>query len=43
LLVFFFFETQFSFTLNTHKGFYLSMALYAISKFKFLKNRSYDI
>jgi O-antigen ligase len=39
LLVFFFFETQFSFTLNTHKGFYLSMALYAISKFKFLKHK----
>jgi len=43
LFVFFFFETQFSFTLNTHKGFYLSMALYAICKFNFLKNRAYDV
>jgi len=38
LMFFFFFETQFSFTLNTHKGFYLSLAFYSVLKFKFLKN-----
>ena len=40
--LFFFFETQFSFTLNTHKGWYLTMALYSVFKFKFLKNK-YDV
>jgi hypothetical protein len=42
LLFFFFFETQFSFTLNTHKGFYLSLALYSVLKFKYLKKVKND-
>lgn len=39
LVIFYFFETQFSFTLNTHKGWYLSLALYSVFKFKFLKTK----
>ncbi|QOD59676.1 O-antigen ligase family protein [Polaribacter haliotis] len=39
LFLFFFFEAQFSFTLNTHKGWYLTMALYSVFKFKLLKNK----
>lgn len=41
LLTFHFFETQFSFTLSTHKGWYLSLALYSVFKFKFLKSKYY--
>lgn len=43
LFFFFFFETQFSFTLNTHKGFYLSLAFYSVLKFKFLKQNNIDV
>lgn len=43
LFLFFFFETQFSFTLNTHKGWYLSMALYSVFKWNFLKNNQPEI
>ena len=39
LVVFFFIETQFSFTLNTHKGWYFSLAMYSVFKFNFLKNK----
>lgn len=42
MLLFFFLETQFSFTLNTHKGWYLSMALYSVFKWRFIKNRIKD-
>tara|TARA_R110002049_G_scaffold145935_1_gene308320 strand:+ start:3429 stop:4739 length:1311 start_codon:yes stop_codon:yes gene_type:complete len=37
LVTFYFFETQFSFTLSTHKGWYFALALYSVFKFKFLK------
>ena len=43
LSVFFFFETQFSFTLNTHKGWYLTMALYSVFKFNFLKEKYEEV
>ncbi|MFC4268199.1 O-antigen ligase family protein [Polaribacter marinivivus] len=39
LFIFFFFETQFSFTLNTHKGFYIAMAFYSVFKFKFINSK----
>lgn len=39
MLLFFFIETQFSFTLNTHKGWYLSMALYSVFKWDFIKKK----
>lgn len=43
LFLFFFYETQFSFTLNTHKGFYFSMALYSVVKYKLLKELKNEI
>ena len=39
LSTFYFFETQFSFTINTHKGWYFAMALYSVFKFNFLKTK----
>ncbi|MCF8272899.1 MAG: O-antigen ligase family protein [Flavobacteriaceae bacterium] len=42
MLLFYFIETQFSFTLNTHKGWYLSMALYSVFKWDFIKNNLSD-
>ncbi|MEN8834450.1 MAG: O-antigen ligase family protein [Polaribacter sp.] len=39
LVTFYFFETQFSFTLSTHKGWYFALALYSVFKFKFLKSK----
>ena len=42
LLTFHFFETQFSFTLSTHKGWYFSLALYSVFKFKFLKSKYHE-
>lgn len=42
LSTFYFFETQFSFTLNTHKGWYLAMALYSVFKFNFLRTKDYE-
>lgn len=41
LVVFYFFETQFSFTLSTHKGWYFALALYSVFKFKFLNSKSH--
>jgi O-antigen ligase len=43
LLLFFFFETQFSFTLNTHKGFYFSLAMYSVFKYKFLLQKKEEV
>ena len=43
LFLFFFFEAQFSFTLNTHKGWYLTMALYSVFKFNFLKHKYNEV
>lgn len=42
LLTFFFFETQFSFTLSTHKGWYFSLGLYSVFKYKFLKSKYFE-
>ncbi|WP_339882040.1 O-antigen ligase family protein [Polaribacter vadi] len=39
LVTFYFFETQFSFTLSTHKGWYFALASYSVFKFKFLKSK----